>query len=65
MTTLTIKEDIKISKKDFNTYEDLVNFVLYDNSILELEKLSKEEVNFIDTLDSYNEFKNLANSIGK
>ncbi|MDP2395653.1 MAG: hypothetical protein Q8S84_01545 [bacterium] len=63
MTTLTIKEDIKISKKDFNTYEDLVNFVLYDNSILELEKLSKEEVNFIDTLDSYNEFKNLANSI--
>lgn len=65
MTTLTIKEDIKISKKDFNTYEDLVNFVLYDNSILELEKLSKEEVNFIDTLDSYNEFKNLANSIWK
>lgn len=60
MTTLTIKEDIKISKKDFNTYEDLVNFVLYDNSILELEKLSKDEVNFIDTLGSYNEFKNLA-----
>jgi len=41
MTTLTINENVKLSKKIFNTYDELVTFVLYDNSILELEELNK------------------------
>lgn len=65
MTTLTIKEDIKISKKDFNTYDDLVSFVLYDNSILEIEKLDKDENNFIESLDSFKNFRDIANNIWK
>jgi hypothetical protein len=63
MTTLTIKEDIKISKKDFNTYDDLVNFVLYDNSILEIEKLNINETSFIESLDSFKNFRDIANNI--
>ena len=65
MTTLTIKEDIKILKKDFNTYDDLVNFILYDNSILEIEKLDNNEIVFIEWLDSFKNFKEIANNIWK
>jgi len=60
MTTLTIKEDIKLSVKDFSTYDELVKFILYDNAIMEIEKISKEEEKFINSLDSFREFKNVA-----
>ncbi|MCK9272776.1 hypothetical protein M0P65_04495 [Candidatus Gracilibacteria bacterium] len=63
MTTLTIKEDIKLSIKDFNTYDELVKFILYDNSIIEIEKLSKEEEKFISSLRSFKDFKSVAYGI--
>ena len=65
MTTITINEDIKLSIKDFNTYEDLVNFIIYDNTNLEIESLNKEETTFIKSLDSFKKFKQIANSIWK
>lgn len=63
MTTLTIKEDINLSLNYFNTYDELVKFVLYDNSVLEIEKLGKEEEKFIHSLGSFQDFKNIAHSI--
>ena len=60
MTTLTIKEEVKLSVKDFNTYDELVKYILYDNLVLEIEKLSKEEDKFINSLDSFRDFKSVA-----
>ncbi len=65
MTTITINEDIKLSVKNFNTYEDLVNFVIYDNTNLEIEKLTQEESSFIQSLESFKNFKQIANSLWK
>lgn len=63
MTTLTIKEDIKLSLQYFNTYDDLVKFVLYDNSVLEMKKLDRDEEKFIHSLDSFKDFKDIAHAI--
>ncbi len=63
MTTLTINENVKLSRKNFDTYDELVTFVLYDNSILELEELNKWEETFLNKLNSYKDFKDKANFI--
>lgn len=65
MTTLIIKEDVKLPVKEFNTYWDLVDFVLYENSILKIQKLNKEEKIFLYSLNYYKNFKKLANEIWK
>lgn len=65
MTTITINEDIKLSTKDFNTYQDLVNFIIYDNTNLEIEDLTQEEINFIKSLDSFKNFRQIANLLWK
>jgi hypothetical protein len=62
MTTLTINEDIDI-KTDYKTYDELVNFILYQNSVLEYENLDDNEVSFLESMDSFKKFKNIANSI--
>jgi hypothetical protein len=63
MTTLTIKEDVNLSVRNFNTYDDLVQFVLNENSSIDFEYLSDEESNFLEGLESYKSFKDIANSV--
>ena len=65
MTTLTIKEDVNLSVRNFNTYDDLVQFVLNENSSIDFEYLSDEESNFLEGLESYKSFKDIANSVWK
>jgi hypothetical protein len=63
MTTLTINENINLKTNNFATYEDLVNFILFDNLSLEIEELSYEESKFINSLNSFQELKNIANLV--
>lgn len=61
MVTLTINEDIDI-KTDYKNYDELVNFILYQNCILEYENFESDEISFLESMDSFKKFKNVANS---
>lgn len=65
MTTITIDQDIKLSVKNFTNYEELVSFIIYDNTNLEIENLNENETSFLNSLDSFQNFKQVANSIWK
>jgi hypothetical protein len=62
MTTITIEEKI-VLPETFATYQDLVDFVLYDNTHLTIEELNQDEKQFITRLSSFQEFKKIANTL--
>lgn len=63
MTTITIQEDINLSKTIFSNYEELVNFIISSSSWIEIEVLTTDEKDKINNLKEYKDFKKTANSI--
>ena len=63
MTTLTIQEDIDLSKTDFRTYDELVNFVIETNSKLNIEELTDDETKLVNESESFQKFKKVVNSL--
>ena len=63
MTTITIKENIKLLNNSFDTYDNLVNFIIYNHIDLQIEELNQNEKKFINWLKSYKNFKNVANLV--
>lgn len=57
----TAVTEIKIITKV--NQEQMLDKILYDCSTLELEPLNKEEIEFLESIPSFQKFKNIANSI--
>lgn len=64
MTTLTLSDNIKLSKTNFVNVNDLLKYLLdLTSSNIEFEDFSKEEIQNINNLDSARNFKNIVKNL--
>lgn len=64
MTTLTLSDNIKLSKTNFVNVNDLLKYLLdLTSSNIEFEDFSKEEIQNINNLDSAKNFKNIVKNL--